>query len=111
MRLWGRSARAGLERCTGLRIGQCPISLSAVSDARIDRRMMWRARCSGARSIQRLEGSRSVLRRTRVLWKFNRGNRGFDEASGMHDGGKPRIEREEELLQGEMGWGKEDLGG
>ena len=34
-------------------------SLSAVSDARIGRRVMWGARYSGARSIQRLEGSRS----------------------------------------------------
>src|ERR1700687_3334438 len=40
--------------------GQFLISLSAVSDASMNRRMMWRARCSGARSIQRLEGSRSV---------------------------------------------------
>jgi hypothetical protein len=31
-------------------VGQLPIRLSAVSDARIDRRMMWRAGCSGARS-------------------------------------------------------------
>ena len=31
-------------------VGELPIRLRAVSDARIERRMMWRAGCSGARS-------------------------------------------------------------
>src|SRR5579859_4056210 len=35
--------------------------------------MTWGARCCGALSIQRLEGSRPRLRRTRALCKFNGG--------------------------------------
>src|SRR5216684_8843842 len=38
--------------------------------------MMRRARCSGALSIHRLEGSRPRLRRTRALCKFNGGKVG-----------------------------------
>ena len=49
------------------------LSPSVVSEARIKRRITGGARCSGALSIQRLEGSRPRLRWTRSLCKFNRG--------------------------------------
>src|SRR5271166_3325066 len=48
-----------------------PRSPSAVSEARMNGRMRKGARCSGALSIQRLEGSRPWLRRTRALWGLN----------------------------------------
>src|SRR5207245_10776740 len=47
-------------------------SLSAVSEARVGK-MRPRARWDCALSIQRLEGSRPWLRRTRALWGFNNG--------------------------------------
>ena len=46
-------------------------SPSAVSEARMNRSNDVRAGCSGALSIQRLEGSRPWLRRTRALWELN----------------------------------------
>src|SRR6266699_7226000 len=52
--------------------GQVLISLSVVSEARRGKAPA-RAQCVRALSIQRLEGSRPRLRRTRALWKFNGG--------------------------------------
>jgi hypothetical protein len=46
-------------------------SPSAVSEARISPKMRVGAKCSGALSIQRLEGNRPWLRRTRALWELN----------------------------------------
>ncbi len=51
---------------------QIPISPSVVSEARAGKAQA-RARCVCALSIQRLEGSRPRLRRTRALCKFNGG--------------------------------------
>ena len=55
--------------------GQLPRSLSAVSEARVGK-MHARAWRVCALSIQRLEGSRPRLRRTRALCQFNRGKVG-----------------------------------
>src|SRR6266566_4417543 len=48
------------------------VSLSVVSEARVSK-LHKQARCVCALSIQRLEGSRPRLRRTRALCKFNGG--------------------------------------
>jgi integrase len=64
------------------------LSLSAVSDARIDRRMMWRARCSGARVRYSDLKEAARLRRTRVLCKFNGGKSGFENPARKLKGPK-----------------------
>jgi hypothetical protein len=56
------------------------VSPSDVSEARINKRMRMKARCSGALSIHRLEGSRPRLRLTRALCKFYGGKVGRGRA-------------------------------
>jgi hypothetical protein len=61
-----------------------PSDVSALSKARVQEYA--RARCSGARSIKPLEGSRPRLRRTRALCKFNCGKVRFGAQLGRDCG-------------------------
>jgi len=72
-------------------------SLRVVSEARVSK-LHTRARCVCALSIQRLEGSRLGLRRTRTLWKLNWWKSGCGDAPGTCGWARLCEEREEELL-------------